>query len=315
MKWKRLAGAAALTLALATVGVELAARQMDLDRLQAEAIAVERPPLEDAHWTDGSALGVAYLPRGLEWDGSNLKSRFGACEADHPGPTVLIYGDSTSVQTALDGDTHAGALWPELLELPSDAQVCGVAEVGYHPADYAELHAVLAPALQPDLVLILLCPNDISVRRPRTGVRQPDGQVLLYEPPAYRLIVPGLWNPWLYDRSEAFRFVHWRLAMGQEQPHQLPVTVDEGVSSTEALAAIQTQQPTQVFMLPKLGEHGPSYEERDRRALAEMGVRAVKLEQPLSQWRRTPDDHVHLNQAGHEVVAAQVQAALDDIWP
>jgi hypothetical protein len=315
MKWKRLAVVSLATLGLSVLGVELAARQLDLDRLQEEAIAVDGSRVNSAIWRDGAELGVAYLPPTLRFEDGDMITRIGTCKRDHPGPTVLVYGDSTTVQSSLDGVLAKGALWPQMLEVPRGGQLCGAAEVGYHPADYRDLHERLVDLVQPDLVLVVLCENDLPPRRPRTAVRRKEGGVMLFEKPTHRLIQPQIWQPQLYEASEAFRFLHWRLAMGSEDPHRLPLDVEGAVDSAEALQSLRERTPTEIFLLPPLGPKAQRAERRFHTALEAVEPRQLELEEPLSQWRRLPEDELHLNEAGHRAVAAQIQIVLDEAWP
>ena len=306
---KKIAGAVALTLVLGAAGLEGVARVKDLDRAQYQAIAVSTQRVhERGPWQDGEALGVAYLPAGVAWDGSTLETPWGTCRADHPGRTVLFYGDSTTVQTDIPmPDRPAGTTWPDQITWPQDTQVCGLAAEGYHPADYAVLHAQLQPVLEPDLVVVVLCDNDLPDKAAQISVPLEDGMIGLLSPPTHRLVWPPLWQPALYDASEAFRYIHWRLALSTGEQHELPVEdVPSAVEARGALEAVVAGQETLLVRLPPLAGQAASDD-----LLGELGVRDLELPQDTTSLRRQPEDVVHLNDAGHRHIAPQLQAWID----
>lgn len=305
-----------LTGVLGAVALEASARALNFDLKQARAIAVsESRTTERGAFLEGDTLDVAYLPSATSWDGTVLETMFGTCRTDHPGRTLLIYGDSTTVQGQIPtANSPGGPRWPTLLELPDDVQVCALAAEGYHPLDYVELHETLGPALDPDVVAVLLCANDRGDRRERLAVEMEDGITALYEPPTHRLIVPALWQPWLYDRSEAFRFLHWRLAADMDEPHRIQLPGPSAPGPEEPLDTLARMHdgPLVLAFLPPVA--APDVVERPK---AKTPLRELELgPNPLS-LRREPTDSVHLNSDGHRHIAPQLQvwidAALDEV--
>lgn len=294
-------------------GVELWARQQDLDHRQGQAIALQGEPLQD--FVEGKLAseewGVAYLPTDLEADRRGFATRWGACAYDHPGRTLLVFGDSTTVQGTPQNEPHG--TWPARLSLPEDVQLCVVAEMGYHPGEYLALARHLREeGLEPDLTLVLLCENDLSDLQARIGV-EVDGREALYQPPTHRLAFAPLWNPWLFERSEAFRFVSWRMAEAWPQ-HQarIPAGVAPMRESAPSLQGLQELGPTEIFYAPPLrGWVTPNpllrhvQQQVPELHVLEWGPDPVSL-------RRQSDDDVHFNDRGHAVVVEAAQRAVDE---
>ncbi|MCP4809215.1 MAG: SGNH/GDSL hydrolase family protein [Proteobacteria bacterium] len=312
------------TLVLGAVAVEVVARVMDLDRKQYNAIAVATERVQQrGPWQDGGALDVPYLPAGLEWDGSTLETAYGTCVEDHPGRTVLIYGDSTTVQSDIPTpDQAAGRSWPEFVEWPEDVQACGVAAEGFHPGDYAVIHAKVAPVLEPDLTVVLLCDNDFSPLSPRVAVPTDHGMLALVSPPEHTLIWTPMWQPHLYEVSEAFRFAHWRLALSTGETHELPVQVtDAAIRTEDALGELADAGDLLLVRLPPLGrdrapDGGHVAGPEDAALRKALGVVDIELPEDTSPIRRASTDGVHVNEAGHVLIAEQIGVwigdALDD---
>lgn len=308
--------------------VEAYARARSLDRAIARATAVagrhtgssEFQPAPD-HWD------LPYLPRFFRLDEQQLETAWGSCRFDHPGPTILVFGDSTTRQASSgnrsrsqpfppDSDRDALArhearrTWPAALAatLSPDTQLCVVAEDGYHPADYRELTRHLLPLLNPEQVIVLLCENDLQAIAAREAVPGDQGWMVVYELPHTRPVFPPLWQPQLYEWSEAFRFVHLRLALATGR--RVDITMEHPTLPwAESLREIAEAVPTRLVFLPPLVEPGlPSATHAAR--LGELGlpVQVISLPPPFDPWRRDARDEVHLSDEGHAEVARQIAA-------
>lgn len=309
------------TTAAAALGVELAARALQLDLIQLERVAVdEGEPFGGSRldaiapaWRERAApLLEGYLPTGFTLSEQGFASHLGTCRFDHPGPTVLAMGDSTTVMTA-DPDSHhppKGAgdpaqIWPALLaaELGPEVQVCTLAELGFHPQDHARFVEVLAPALEPALVVVLLCGNDLEPLAPR--VRQPDGEGSIYYGSSGTQQAHGaLPLRWLFAHSEAWRHLQWRAA--QRWPEgmvALPSPRFPAQPASESLERLMTVGPkVELFFLPQLRDDSSP---PDLGALG-VGARIVDLPAPREALRYSPNDPVHMNAAGHRAVVEAV---------
>ncbi len=313
-----------LTLVATLAAVELAARGMSLDNRQHEAIAVSAGMglgetwLDETHedWMDTvEELGVDYLPREFRLEDDGFQSRWGWCDFGFDGPSVLVLGDSTTRQSmAVEGGVKYGDLarhtWPALLqqELGRGVQVCVAAENGYHPRDQLRLLESLGARLEPAIALVLLCENDLAELSPRVGVRQDDALVFYRALPHRLIYQPLFWFP-LYARSEAFRFLHWRLALAHPgQTSQIEVVLTDAFDVDEALRRMRDAVPRLgVYFLPTLEDEGR--EELERRVAhvserAGVPIQAVPLPAPLEQFRKEPSDDVHANLQGHERIVA-----------
>lgn len=310
-----------VALLLGAVGIEGYGRARHLDRLQARGIAV------DGRRTAASNFGAApldwglpYLPRVFTLDDQQLTTAWGTCRFDHPGRTVLVLGDSTTRQAsgAIFGgpDTilqdEARRTWAGLLQrgVPKDVQVCVVAEDGYHPSDYVALVEQLGPLLQPDLIVVLLCSNDMSDIAEREAVAR-DGWQVVYELPTTRPVYPPLWQPWLYDHSEAFRFLHYRLATATGDRFDIPVAEVRRPSADSLRRLGGTASTLLLAYLPALADEH-EFEPIAQAKLERLGMDVVRVELsgPWRPLRRQQDDVVHLSDQGHSEVAAQLTPAI-----
>jgi lysophospholipase L1-like esterase len=305
------------TMAVVALGIELAARVLQLDLAQLERVAVaEGAPFGGSRldafapaWRERAApLLEGYLPTGFTIDEGGFTSHAGRCRFDHPGPTVLAMGDSTTVMTA-DPSSHQPPMgagdpsqtWPALLaaELGTAVQVCTIAELGFHPQDHARFLEVLAPTLQPDLVVVLLCSNDLEPLAPR--VRHPDGEGSIYYGSNGAQQAHGaLPLPWLFAHSEAWRHLQWRATQRwPEGAIELPSPRFPAEPAELSLRELTEAAPrVELFYLPKLRDGGPSVD------LGALGVpiRALELPAPRERLRYSPQDPVHMNADGHRAV-------------
>ncbi len=315
----------AATLLAGAAGVECWARLRDLDRLQAQRVAVaegdwfgeSRIEAIAPAWRERAApLLDAYLPAGFRLDDGGFDTAWGRCSFEHPGPTVLILGDSTTRNTrgkGVVGDDPAFT-WPAMLraELPDEVQLCVIAELGYHPSDQLRYLEVLGPRLEPAAVVVLLCDNDLEPSSPRLRVPR-DGATVYYSLPDTQQVWRPLYLPWLHRRSEAARFLLWRLALARpEAAVGVPARGVEPTPSLDSLARMQAfPAPVLLFHLPVLRSDGP----------VEPGVQAlydqrrvpfhrVELGPDPEALRYSPPDPIHLNVAGHRVVVQNVAPLL-----
>ena len=322
-----------LTLVALLAAVEISARVMDLDQLQHESIAVAAGKSLGETWHQGGAegwleaveaLNVDYLPDDFRLESGGFHSRWGFCDFDFEGPSILAMGDSSTRQTMTTGDgPRAGDLsehtWPRLLSkrLGPAVQVCVAAENGYHPRDLSKLLDALQPRLEPAMVVALLCENDLSELSPRVRVDRGDAYVF-YRAVPHRMVLPSLyWYP-LYASSEAYRFTLWRLALAMpDRAGEIEVRLRDAFGVDEALRRMDDQPGAlSVFYLPPLDDSRLDLDSRVGELAQRSGVdiRAVELSPPRAEFRRTDEDPVHINVLGHlRVVDAMlpvVRAAL-----
>lgn len=296
------------------------ARARHLDRLRARTTAVGgRQTAASDFQLSPLDWDVPYFPRVFSLQSEVLQTAWGTCRADHPGRTVLVLGDSTTRQASGGGrgdaspQGEAARTWPALLapDLPADVQLCVVAEDGYHPADHLALLRRLAPILEPDLVLVLLCANDLVDQAQWVGVAQ-DGWVVVYELPATAPAFRPLWNPWLWSHSEAFRFVSWRLVERFGHGFDLPVGGAQPRRAIQSLHDLLAEAPDlRLFYLPMLDDGDPDDLAARQRLVAE-GIphQALSLTAPWEPLRREAGDRMHLSDQGHAAVARQVLPAV-----
>lgn len=288
-----------LLLVTAVVG-EWMARDRNLDRQQGQTVALN--PLSRGAWTDGDELGVDYLPRLFLLDKDGFTTSWGRCDFDRE--STLIFGDSTTREAAiLPGNADDAHLtWPMQLQL--DEPICVIAEDGYHPHDYARIAEALAGDLRLKRVVVLLTENDLTDRVARFPVRE--GHVtVIYEPPATRTINSRLWQPWLYERSELFRFLHWKTG---------DRTIDWETPELDAVGSLKTLEamaPLELFYLPQLVP-GPMNGAQKLDAVRAQGFDITEVALPADPigLRKQADDINHMNPDGHVLVAQQIQAGL-----
>lgn len=297
-----------LTLLVAAAVVELSARALNLDARQGEATLLAHGRVDRGPWASGAAIGVDYLPHPFEQDEAGFTTRWGRCDYGHPGPSLLVLGDSTTRRLAQGAQRDPPELsWPRLLaaELPENVQLCVLAEDGYDPTDLAALHAAFAPRLQPTLTLALLCANDLTDRPARTLKTDARG-LAIYNPAAQQLSWPPLyWAP-AFQASEALRFVHWRVATATASGAPVPGGQPLTRQPAEALARLQSA-PGELLVayLPELISGLPPGNPRLEQLARSSGVpiSALQLPAPLPALRIDPADPLHINAAGHRGVA------------
>ena len=295
--------------------VEGYARNQHLDVRQGSAIALGGRQIQ-SHTAGRQDMtgewGVAYLPRGLMETHTGFQTPWGPCDYDWDGRTVLILGDSVTRQASEGPNTHLGT-WPLQIALPNDVQLCVLAEDGYHPAEYAAMiQYVQARGLVPDLTLIVLCENDLLDRPARYSVYL-NGTLALYEPPSHTLAWGPAWQPWLYGHSEAFRFAHWQLAIADpDRAVRIPVSVPS-MQVVSALQSLQAAGPTQIWYLPLLQLQEDPHSVARLNALSQEipGIDVLDRSGDPHGLRRRADDPIHLNDAGHAWITAQMQPVID----
>lgn len=317
-----------LALPLGMLGVELYARRAHLDLRAARATAIQR---QTGQWMAARAApdgwGVPYLPRVFSLGPEGIETAWGTCRFDHAGPSLLLLGDSTTRQASSPQRSRAlpfppadqpdaiarheaARTWPARLAaaLPPGTQRCVLAEDGYHPADLLELARRMRDRLELRGLVVLLCANDIEDIAARVAIPRDDG-LLLVELPPWRLVHRDLFQPWLFERSEAFRFLHHQLAQGSSRGYELPV--DDRQLGWEASIRGLLDLGARLFYLPPLDEEAAARDPAwDRlRAVDPQAVR-LELPPPMDRWRRAQADPVHLSDEGHEEVARQVARAL-----
>ena len=312
---------------LAAGGVELVARARQLDRMQLERVAVDGgEPFGGSSeqaiapaWRERAApLIEGYLPAGFRLDDDGFDSRHGRCDFQHPGPTLLALGDSTTIMSS-DPDAAGPPMgagdpawtWPALLaaQLPPDTQVCTVAELGFHPQDHARFLELLGPALDPALVVVLLCSNDLEAQAPR--VRQDDaGGSIYYVSSGTQAAHRALPLRPLFARSEAFRFLHWRAALRwPEAALDLPSPRFPATPAADSLRRLdELSRSLALFYLPELRDELPA----SGRALEDLdvAVQVLDLPSPRPALRYNPQDPVHMNRRGHRAVAELMLPAV-----
>jgi len=311
-----------LTLLASLAAIELAARVLELDQLQREAIAVAAGANQGESWQDESSreawlaaverMGVDYLPDEFRLEDDGFHSRWGFCAFDFDGLTVLAMGDSTTRQTMIrlngvDYGDQPEDTWPVLLgdELGPGVQVCVVAENGFHPRDLAMILDALQPRFEPAAVLALLCENDFDELPPRVRVEHGDAFVFYQAVPRRKVLAP-LYHEWLYPRSEAYRFMHWRLSLlFPAWAAEVRIELDDALGVADAFRRMDDQPgELAMFYLPILEPQAATQDPRAAALARRAGVsiRPVNLPKPAVPFRRTDDDAVHLNQAGHQHV-------------
>ena len=297
------------------LGLEYAARVMHLDARQ--GVPMEVPEEADAA---GRVLvayaptpGVDYLPRRFKLDDAGFYSAFGRCDFAFQGKTFVAIGDSTTVQTTLpDGSGNEwDASWAKLLgaKLGSGWQMCVLAEVGYHPTDELDLWNLLGGKLHADAAAVLLCDNDLTGQ----AVRQTSkvgGKWVLFTTPD-RL---AQWTkdpfPKLFEASEAWRFVSWRLADMTGEARELRRDVRHR-QAAEALHELDLSIHPRFYHVPPLTPDSTRVARVDELQKA-ASVKIVEVDLPADKvsLQRQPGDTVHMAYEGHHRLAEQVYADL-----
>jgi lysophospholipase L1-like esterase len=314
-----------VTLLVTIAGFELIARWMRLDLRQHEAIAVSAGKGLGEIWHEGDTeawleavevMGLDYAPDHFALEGAGYHSRWPFCDFGFDGPTVLAMGDSTTRQSMMEnpaggrfGDMVEHT-WPMLLQqrLGDGVQVCVAAENGYHPRDLTLMLDALEPRLHPAVVLALLCENDLNDLEPRVRVDRGDA-FIFYRALDHRLVFGPLFWRTLFDRSEAFRFLHWRLAMAvPSQAYEKKVELKDAFSVVSALERMDAKPGALgVYYLPQLDD-SPLEDPRVEELAQKSGVdiTTVPLPSPRERFRRTEEDAVHVNIDGHRAVVRAV---------
>lgn len=322
----RLVFTSLLTALLVLVAAEVLARHMRLDLRSGEAIAVASAGPKGLHARAGG-LGADgepdFLPRGFKRDAQGFDSGWGRCDFDHPGPTVLALGDSTTRQSARPGyqgqdsqpDDRSEWTWPAQLSalLSPEVQVCVLAEDGYHPHDLALLAPEIIRRLQPVTTVYLMCSNDLQERPQRLMVEIDEDWLSYHQAPSYSLVWRPLYQPWLLKHSEAFRFAHHRLAQDSAWAIRIPLDVPY-MQPVPALQELErSSQQLQVFYLPEISEQQTADLQRRLEGIVQssgVAIRPVQLPQPKQRFRRESWDTVHLNRDGHALVADAILQQL-----
>jgi len=213
-RWRVTAAAGALVAAALAAGVwaETTARRLHLDYRQGPAMSTSSLATRPAVVGGVDLTGMDYLPRVLAIHDGVLRTGFGACLLRSERPTILALGDSTTVQGSMEGKpSEFLETWPTRLPVGPDAQVCALAEVGYHPSDLATLVAAFGDRLRADRTVLLLCGNDLGGQAPRAFLEVAGSSSLVEAPRTFRYW-RRLWSPWLAERSEAYRFASYTMA-------------------------------------------------------------------------------------------------------
>ena len=119
-------------------------------------------------------------------------------------------------------------------------------------------------------------------------------------------------QPWLYGQSEAFRFAHWQLAIADpDRAARIPVSVPS-MQVVSALQSLQAAGPTQIWYLPtlQLREDPFSVARLNALSLEIPAIDALALSHDPGGLRRRADDPIHLNDAGHAWITAQMQPVV-----
>lgn len=297
-----------LSVGTGLAGVEALAWWMNLDGRQGEDFVA----LGTSTLHGGEDLGLPMTPRGLRRTATGLETPFGPCRRDFSGQTLLVLGDSTTVQSTIHGQpTDIVSTWPLFLaqELGPDWQVCVLAEMGFHPADHEQLLAVVRPHLPSRLqAVILLCENDLGSQRERLRTRSHGEEVAGLKPTAMRAW-PPMGTGLLWRRSQAWRYLSFRMAERTGEIVSMPIPVVER-SAEQALTALANDLPLTAWYLPRLDGQDRGEQASQLAARAAVPVLIVDLPVPPSSVARQPDDKVHLNEAGHRLIAAQIGAWL-----
>lgn len=308
-----------LGLAMAGGGVEVYARHKHLD-VMGQRPTILRPTPAGLSRPAPDGWGVAYLPRDFEMlEGGGFKSSWGVCRPDFAGRTVLAFGDSTTRQSGGVGlqprtsVEEAQKTWPAFLNLGSDVQVCVIAEDGYHPRDIELILKKVLPTLKVDLLVGMLCFNDGYEFAPQLALDVTKGTALFNLP--LKMAVYPPWDiPWLWDHSEAFRYLHWYMA-NESGLKKMRKSQYSGVPTSESLIAIASfDVPLVLWYLPHLSFQA----DQDQRTLqsvaeAELPINQLVLDGNPIDLRYQFDDPIHLSERGHRQVAAQIAKEVTSI--
>jgi len=313
--WKtllRLVLVSSLTMVAMVVGVELLARWMILDAHQGEAIAAYTDPRGDPRDVPEALRDVDYLPRLFRLHEEGLETAFGSCSADHPGPTLLALGDSTTVETSAPEteDRAFVGTWPFIVGegLGADWQVCVIAECGYHPSDFPPLVQAFSQVIEPDLTILLMCENDIWTEMPRHLDRSGGRWLLRYEP-QYFLAWERYQNEWLFEHSHAWRYLSWRRAMRTSESEMIE-RPGVGREAGDALIELKRFMPRVFAIAPLVA--GSSVSQRVWRLSRQSGLDISIIRWPADPLplRRQPNDEGHMNAEGHRWVAEHMLGEL-----
>ncbi|MCB9778119.1 MAG: SGNH/GDSL hydrolase family protein [Alphaproteobacteria bacterium] len=285
---------------------EAIARKLRLDLYQGRPVAeftTQDPPMD---------LGLPFPPRMLEVDADGFRTVYGTCRRDFAGSTLLVIGDSTTLQGFHDGrPSEVDGTWPQLVadRLGPDWQVCVLAEVGWHPQDELAAAELLDLSFV-DRTVVLLCVNDLTPAPRRYVDRIGDQWAIIEGATEYTAWAPLGTPPTLW-RSEAFRYLSWRMATATGDGVQVP-TDGGATSSVDAIAGLDALLHPTFYYLPELvpGAHRAHALAVGADAGVEMHVIALP-DDPLP-LRRGKGERYHLGIPGHALVAAQI---LSDLQP
>ena len=121
----------------------------------------------------------------------------------------------------------------------------------------------------------------------------------------------SLVQPWLLKQSEAFRYLHRRLAEKTGKSIKVPTRVPEVPASTTLREISKLGPPLQLWYLPHLS--GNTQEDRETlQAVAAAGLplNVVQLTGSLREIQREYLDRVHISDFAHGQVAQQVRAKV-----
>lgn len=293
-------------------GLEGYARWKHLDLLQASGVQLRRE-LSDIRprvMDKVDLQDLDYLPIGFEIRDGQIHSRFGTCQLDRPQPTLLALGDSVStLSTFRPPATELQNTWAPQVAGALREQLCIFAELGYHPSDSAAFVEAIGSRLQPSQTVLVLCENDLRDQLPRHVVQDGRGWSLVPEPAAYA-VHPSTWWPWLGRRSEAYRFLSYRLALATQQQMFWNRERAEHRPASEALRQLAHLHPLVVYV-PNLTADWRRLPEVDQLA-ADSGVAILTMPRPADPLalRREPRDEVHLNERGHQLLAEAILETL-----
>jgi lysophospholipase L1-like esterase len=203
---------------------------------------------------------------------------------------ILALGDST---TAGNGIAALEATWPKRLERRyaeagrPEVRVLNLGGGGYHPLQEARLLELRGLALEPDLVLLLVCLNDLDasadggIRKTLERVRARGGDA---SPGAFAALTR--WSRLAFVVSQRARGLRGAESDAQRIPaRDVENPLAEGLA---LLAKLQQQHGlrVQVFLLPALG--APF--ERYRQGALHRRMREIAAATPSLPWTDLLDD-------------------------
>jgi len=282
---------------------------------------LDDPVLRYGYRPDLAPDHAAYDPmhRGLSTNADGFRD-VDHPRAKHPDVTrILVLGDSTSVGL---GVPELENTWPKRLERrlhrrgQSQVEVLNLAVGGYDPEQEVALLEAQGLAFDPDLVLMLVCLNDLT--------RGVDGGVYEALRAAHaHLEAPGSGLERALSRSRLFFVVRHRLRANRpaavERDERRRNPLDVGLS---ALARIAEEEDLEavVFLLPALDGAVDGYAHHAlHRRMAAIAARIggppwIDLLEDMARanpnLRQLSFDGLHPNRAGQAAVAAAIERHL-----